>query len=785
MKLALIPQPQQIHFGGGFLEIPSKGVIGITDHSLYSVAQKLKSIFKAWSVNISADYLQDTISIGLGKNLKPGGYRLVIEREKIMLEGFSPAAIFHGVQTLFQIIGQSPSGKLPLIKIDDWPDIPERGVYYDITRGRVPKLERLKQLADTLAQYKINQLQLYIEHVFAFRGHPDIGKDASPLTAEDILELDAYCRERYIELVPSLASFGHLATVLKHPQYHRLAEDWGKGKYVTPDADKQLYLKEWIKEQKITGFTLSPANPDVYEFLESLFAEFLPLFSSGRFNVCCDETVDLGYGQSYKLCQKIGRGQLYLRHLLKLNDICQKYGKKIMFWGDIIRHYPELIFKIPKDITVLDWNYDSNHNFEKVSDFQKAGLSFYACPGVCSFGLFPFLPRARANISGFATATFKYGGRGLLNTDWGNNFMEYSWPGFLFGAEQGWNTKADRESFTNRFSRLFLKSADPSLGQAIDKLGKISDKNVSSNYSSIWQSLYFASPGKPVFPSEGGVNAKLGRDTLQELEQIRTVFRKHMSRGDEDPLQVLPYWIFAIDTICHAARKLTVYGYGGKVTAAAQTGLRREFASLRTQFKKLWMERSRPSEINIVLDGYRRASRAAISFERTKAITDFVSKIMISRSLPGAGNLQSLDYPGNKKLLGFAVREFPGTFCDLHNDLFASGKQDQVVFLCCYLQAVEPMELSACIGYDGPLKVWIDGDMKFHDPNGTNPATVDKASVSFKVNPGKHEILIALSSNNGKAWGLFLRFLRRDVSLRQIEQGPSNYSMPKVGCARN
>ena len=124
------------------------------------------------------------------------------------------------------------------------------------------------------------------------------------------MELDAYCRERYIELVPSLASFGHLATVLKHPQYHRLAEDWGKGKYVTPDADKQRYLKEWIKEQKITGVTLSPANPDVYEFLESLFAEFLPLFSSGRFNGCGDATVDLGSGPSDKLCRKIGRAGL-------------------------------------------------------------------------------------------------------------------------------------------------------------------------------------------------------------------------------------------------------------------------------------------------------------------------------------------------------------------------------------------------------------------------------------------------------------------------------------------
>ena len=73
------------------------------------------------------------------------------------------------------------------------------------------------------------------------------------------------------------------------------------------------------------------------------------------------------------------------------------------------------------------------------------------------------------------------------------------------------------------------------------------------------------------------------------------------------------------------------------------------------------------------------------------------------------------------------------------------------------------MKLAIGLGYDGPVKVWIDGDMKFHDPNGTNPATIDKALVPFKANPGKHEILIALSSNYGKAWGLFLRFPRKYV----------------------
>ncbi len=185
------------------------------------------------------------------------------------------------------------------------------------------------------------------------------------------------------------------------------------------------------------------------------------MFSSGRFNVCCDETSDLGSGQSYRLCKKLGKGRVYLNHILKLNDLCRKYGKKMRFWGDIIRHHPELIPEIPKDVTVLDWGYEYDHNFETIRDFKKAGLKFYACPSVSSYSaLFPRLPQANANIAGFAKAACKYGGQGLLNTDWGDgghyNFMEYSWHGFLFGAEQGWNTKADQKSFTSRFCRLFF-----------------------------------------------------------------------------------------------------------------------------------------------------------------------------------------------------------------------------------------------------------------------------------------------------------------------------------------
>ena len=781
MKIALIPEPQQAMFHDVFFCIPAKGAIGISSQGLYPLAKKARDIFPKLSINLSAAALRDTVALRLDTTLRPGGYRLEIAQDGVVLTGESEQAVHHGLMTLAQIAAQSPAAKLPLTEIDDYPEIPERGVYYDVTRGRVPKLERLKQLADILSQYKINQLQLYIEHTFAFRGHPDIGKGASPLTAEDILELDAYCRDRYLELVPSLASFGHMAPVLKHPRYHQLAEDWGVGKYVTPDADRQAWLRNWLATCGVHAFTLSPANPDIYEFLDSRFAEFLPLFSSKRFNVCCDETIDLGDGQSYELCQKLGKGRVYLNHLLKLHGLCGKYGKRMMFWGDIIRHHPELIPEIPKDVVVLDWGYGAKHDFEAVVDFQKAGVAFYACPSVCSWGLFPLLPQAKANISGFAAAAAKHGGQGMLNTEWGNNFMEYAWHGLVFGAEQGWNTKGSQESFTARFSRLFLKSGDPALAAAIYELGEISDMNVSTQGGNVWMDLFFAYPGNPVFPAEGAFTAKFGRDTLKRLEHIRSIFKKHASRRGEDAVGVLPYWLFAVDTLRHAARKLTVYGYGGKATEKTRAGLVDELAALKTRFRALWMERSRPSEIRLTLDAYHKARRATASFAEPKACTDYVTNVLISRPLSGQGDLTALAYPADKGALEFAARKFPGWLMDLQHDLFAGGGQnDATALFSCPFEVAEPMRLSACLGYDGPVKLWIDGALKFHDPAGSNPATPDKAKVVFDAAPGRHEALVALSSNHGKAWGLALRFLRHDVPPRLLKQGQGAFLLPKI-----
>ena len=112
----------------------------------------------------------------------------------------------------------------------------------DVSRDRVPKQAELLSLVDRLSRLRINQLQLYTEHSFAYAGHEVVWRDASPMTPLEIRELDAHCADRGIELVPNQNSFGHMHRWLQHDAYRELAEK--------PDDD-------------VPGCPLHPLEPSV------------------------------------------------------------------------------------------------------------------------------------------------------------------------------------------------------------------------------------------------------------------------------------------------------------------------------------------------------------------------------------------------------------------------------------------------------------------------------------------------------------------------------------------
>jgi len=619
---SLIPQPRQFTRTAGAFHLPSRRTLGIEDARLHPVVRPLLSRLGVDTVAIARPSLPDTIRITFSPRLRPGGYQLLVRTDGIRLTVQSVEAARSGLETLLQWIDQADHDRLPCCRIDDWPEFAQRGVYYDCTRGRVPHLGRLQDQADLLSRFKINHLQYYIEHTFQFRNHPLIGRGASPLSPDDVLTMDAFCRDRGIELVPSFASFGHMVPVLSLPPYRHLAEDWGVGRYLDPAVKE---LPDWSKRR---AWSLSPANPAGYRFLDSLYAEFLPLFTSRTFNACCDETYDLGLGQSFPIAQRKGKGRLYLDHVRELARLAAGHGKRLMIWGDIVHHYPELIPSLPRNLTVLDWGYTHDHPFDRVSRFQEAGVPFLVCPGTSSWvSLFPRLHEAAASIHGYAAAARRHGAAGILNTDWGDrghfNFMEFSWHGYLLGAESAWNPDADARSFTRRFARLFLGSANPAVASAIDTLGDVAHLSVQDFYQSAWYHLFFARPNDPVFAattrrasvaSRGKIrrapvalNAALGHDTLARLATVRAALRNVEA---SDPHAVLPYWLFAIDTIAHAARKLTVLGAGGRDTPRARAALADEMHDLLTRFTRLWLDRNRPSEMRNVVRQYRTTARA-------------------------------------------------------------------------------------------------------------------------------------------------------------------------------
>ena len=324
----------------------------------------------------------------------------------------------------------------------------DRAYMLDISRDKVPTMGTLRLIVDLLAKFEYNQFQLYTEHTFAYSTHRDVWEAASPLTAEEIRELDAYCALRGIDLVPNQNSFGHLERWLVKPAYNHLAE--------LPQGGAPLPWGGFKKDPT----TLCPTDPASLAFLDGLYAELLPNFASGLFNVGCDETFDLlGGGRSAAAVRERGEGRVDLDFLKQVAALARKHGKRPMFWGDVILKHPELVPELPKDLIALDWGYEGNHPFmAEAAKFRAAGLEFYVCPGTSAWNsLAGRVENMRENMVAAERAGRLHGARGFLVTDWGDGGhwqpLAASLPGLVFGgmlAHEGASAaKMDLESALN------------------------------------------------------------------------------------------------------------------------------------------------------------------------------------------------------------------------------------------------------------------------------------------------------------------------------------------------
>ena len=530
----------------------------------------------------------------------PEGYALKISRRGIEILFHDHGGLRAAAATLRQLLREH-GRKLPCLSLRDWPDFARRGVMLDISRGRVPKLETLLDLAEKLSDFKINELQLYTEHTFAYKKYERIWQGWGALTAGEIRILDARCRELGIDLVPNQNSFGHLRHFLADARLKKL------GELAEPYEDAS---GDFLRRPT----TLAPNHPGTLPFLRHLYDELLPNFSSSFFNVGCDETWDLGRGLSQKKCASAGKGKVYLDFLKKIHREAVARGRKMMFWGDIVLKHPQLIRKLPgEDLVALNWGYEAGHPFaSEAARFAKAKIPFYVCPGTSTWQtLVGRHDNALANLRAAARTGKKFGAAGLLNTDWGDGGhpqpLAVSWPMFAAGAALAWNAnRLDERTVISVLSRDVFADATGKIAAAGFRLG-LAHRLLgvqAENETPLGTVLTAPPPAERELFCRNGLKwfAKIPKKNivaaLREIQRCRTQIaagmRAAVSPGTRLLARELDLAARMAAQSCQFMLWQQAVAAGNQTTAAAKRARRgiRELRALEKDFDALWPRRN-------------------------------------------------------------------------------------------------------------------------------------------------------------------------------------------------
>lgn len=350
------------------------------------------------------------------------GYILSIDTKKIEITASCACGLHNGLSTL-KLLLASGGHILTHGQVEDVPQFRNRGVMLDVSRGKMASLDYLKNLVGLLSDLKYNILQLYCEDKLALERHPSVGLITGAYGKQQILELDAHCRNHFVELQPCIQTYSHMHGLLRLPGYSHLAENDGL-------------------------FSLAAGNEEVYRFLEDELRETLPWFSSKTLNINMDEAYDIGTGFSKDAVEREGKGKVFVAHIKRVVEIARRHGARtILLWGDIAGKYPELLTALPENVIIADWNYNPQETYPSLKSFGHTGVDFWAAGGVSTWNsVFPRMYNVYQNLINFSVESRSCGATGFLVTDWGDyghmQPLGLSLYGYIVGAQQAFCASA-------------------------------------------------------------------------------------------------------------------------------------------------------------------------------------------------------------------------------------------------------------------------------------------------------------------------------------------------------
>ena len=532
-----------------------------------------------------------TDHLGVSEN-EDQAYRMTVTQSSIRLEATTNTGLFYATQSLKQLYRYSFFSnkgeiRIPCMTITDWPNFKIRAWQDDISRGPIVSMDYLKRLIPQMAECKLNAFSLYTEHTFKTKCHPDIAP-TDAFTAEEIKELEDFCRPYHIQIIGNQQCFGHFEEILCNPFYSHLAD---------------------------TKWNLNPAKEETYQFLEDHLREVARAYKSPYFNINCDETESLGQGFAKAYVDSIGAETAYYQHVNRVNRMLRPYRKRVMMWGDIADQHPEILDNLDDDIFLIAWSYVGIDSFDEfLRPYVKSGRNIFVAPGVSlSERVWPKHYEFRKNITNLCRDGYKNGALGVINTCWddfGESLTNCALYGLALGAEMCWNPVSKQERHTEaNFTLHFFGSLSEALCQHLDELSELTKIDGIGKFTAMTEPMV---PFYPALVSDSikAVNQRASV-ALSVLEKNLVNDKKQVKRNTD----VFDNALYAVHRMQWCAKRnmarIQLYKtYNTPIDtniAESQRMIGELYASLhdlKTEYIKVWNFESRPYWLDVNMKKY-------------------------------------------------------------------------------------------------------------------------------------------------------------------------------------
>lgn len=358
--------------------------------SVFDMIPRLKSVVTEEGTTT----IPDTVHVTYVEDPRPGWYRITLGGEKFitLIEAADADGAWYAGVTLDNLRRNAGGQPVPAAVIEDWPDLPYRGVMLDVSRNFTQK-EDLEKLMDILAHYKVNYLHLHLgddegwrveidglpelTSYGAFRGIPALNEDgtidekealmpsycgtldkhdaASPgngyYSRADYVEILRYAAQRRIHVIPEFDTPGHSRAAIKAMDYR--TRTTGDSTYLLSEPED---VSEYNSAQDYTDNALNVAFPSTYAFLEKVFDGIIGLYREAgvpldAIHVGGDEVPDGAWAGSpacQTLMKEYGKTDInWLKDyfISRVLDIAEERGVMLAGWQEVAQHLEPATFE--------------------------------------------------------------------------------------------------------------------------------------------------------------------------------------------------------------------------------------------------------------------------------------------------------------------------------------------------------------------------------------------------------------------------------------------------------